>query len=214
MTKIFSPLNIIFLALIAALFVFGSATIPADQMVPVHWNLNGEVDIKFPAGLALLIGPLECLVVLVGIFVAQKKMSADEFAAGKSLMETSVSIAFAAGLLVQTVVVLSASGIKFDVPQISIIFIGFVMLIIGNYLPKSQANRAAGIRFPWTLQSETVWAKTHHFGGKCFMAAGAVIILAGVMNIETPALPIFAITAVALAVGVVSIYSYSIRELN
>ncbi|WP_299347177.1 hypothetical protein, partial [uncultured Maritalea sp.] len=131
MIKTFSPINIFLLLIILAIFVFGLVTIPADQLVAVHWNINGEVDFELPANLALWIGPLECLVVILGVYFAHKNMPTEEFAAAKSLLEASVSIAFGAGLLVQSVITLSASGYVLDVPQIATIFIGFVMLILG-----------------------------------------------------------------------------------
>jgi len=214
MTRILSPLNILFLLLLTSLVVFGLFTIPSEQMLPVHWNINGEVDFTLPAYLALWIGPLECIVVILVIFVAKNRLSSEEFLAGRSLMEASVSIAIAAGLFVQAVIVFSANGVVFDVPQLATVFIGIVMLIIGNYLPKSQANRAAGIRFPWTMSSPTVWAKTHQFAGKCFISAGAVIVAIGVVNIAAPASIIAALSIICLAVLAVTFYSYSIRELN
>ncbi len=38
-------------------------------------------------------------------------------------------------------------------------------------------NYFVGIRTPWTLENETVWKKTHEFGGKLFFYNGLIGIL-------------------------------------
>ena len=41
------------------------------------------------------------------------------------------------------------------------IFMGVVMIVIGNYLPKTRRNYIIGIRLPWTLENDEDWSKTH-----------------------------------------------------
>ena len=55
--------------------------------------------------------------------------------------------------------------------------LGLLFMILGNYLPKVKANYFIGIRTPWTLANETVWVKTHRFGGKVFFIGGAMLIV-------------------------------------
>ncbi|KJE28001.1 sdpI/YhfL family protein [Geobacillus kaustophilus] len=44
-------------------------------------------------------------------------------------------------------------------------------------MPKIKHNYFVGIRTPWTLESETVWNKTHRFGGKVFITMGILSML-------------------------------------
>lgn len=212
MTRLLSPINILLILAVFALFIYGMMTIPGDQLVPVHWNIYGEVDYTIAAEWALWIGPLEVVVALGAFWLARTRLPKDEFAAGQALVTVSVSIALAAGLFVQSIVVFGAQGALFDVPQLAAVFIGLVMLILGNYLPKSQTNRFAGVRLPWTMSSESVWARTHHFAGKCFMLAGLLIVLVGLINLGGPAILLLTLGCVFLAVLATVIYSYSIRE--
>ncbi len=46
------------------------------------------------------------------------------------------------------------------------IFMGVLMIVIGNYLPKTRKNYIIGIRLPWTLESDKNWRKTHRLAGK------------------------------------------------
>jgi uncharacterized membrane protein len=52
-------------------------------------------------------------------------------------------------------------------PAVAILFI-----VIGMMIGKAKRNFFIGIRTPWTLSSDTVWAKTHQLGGKMFIGAG------------------------------------------
>ena len=56
------------------------------------------------------------------------------------------------------------------------IFLGVVMLVFGNFMPRTKPNAAFGLRLPWTLANEDVWRKSNRFAGKLFMAGGIVLI--------------------------------------
>lgn len=56
-----------------------------------------------------------------------------------------------------------------------IVLVGLFMAFMGNYLTTVQPNYFVGIRTPWTLESPTVWARTHRVGGMVFCAAGLLV---------------------------------------
>ena len=212
MTKPLSVINIFLVVAVAVLFLYGLQTIPGDQQVPVHWNVQGEVDFTLAARWALWIGPLEVVIVVTAFFIAKAKLPAEEFEAGLHLTSASISIALAAGLFVQTVVTLGANGVELDMMQLAALFIGYVMLVVGNYLPKSQPNRSAGIRLPWTLNSDVNWTRTHQFAGKAFMLAGILSVAIGLLNPGQQITLLAAILCVATAIVITVFYSYSARE--
>lgn len=212
MNKIFSPINAALLIAITIVFLYGVSTVPGDQLVPVHWNLAGEPDFWFAAEWAMWIGPAEVIVVVISVLFMRAKLSPEELEAGQHVTNAGISIALAAGLFMQSVIVFSANDVLFNVPQLATIFVGLVMLIVGNYLPKSQINRVAGIRLPWTMTSEAVWARTHHFAGKAFMLAGAIILVVGAFNLGGQWLLVGTLGVVAIALLTTIFYSYSVRE--
>lgn len=57
------------------------------------------------------------------------------------------------------------------------IFMGVVMIVIGNYLPKTRRNYIIGIRLPWTLESDENWSKTHRLAGKIWVLGGLLLFL-------------------------------------
>lgn len=57
------------------------------------------------------------------------------------------------------------------------IFMGVVMIVIGNYLPKTRRNYTIGIRIPWTLENDENWRKTHRLAGKIWVFGGLLLFL-------------------------------------
>jgi uncharacterized membrane protein len=59
--------------------------------------------------------------------------------------------------------------------------IGALFIVLGNLLPRFRSNFFFGIRTPWTLSSETVWARTHRVGGYAMVMVGVLLIAAGLV---------------------------------
>ena len=55
-------------------------------------------------------------------------------------------------------------------------FVGVVMLILGNFLQRTKPNAAFGLRLPWTLSNERVWRKSNRFAGRLLMVGGILAI--------------------------------------
>lgn len=78
--------------------------------------------------------------------------------------------------------------------------------MIGNVLGKIRPNWFAGIRTPWTLDSNRSWTKTHRLGGWLFVLLGLGLILAGISG---SAWAILAALACLICVTVLLlVYSY------
>ncbi|RJQ17379.1 SdpI family protein [Candidatus Woesearchaeota archaeon] len=58
------------------------------------------------------------------------------------------------------------------IPGIALLF-----YYIGIMLRHTKQNWFIGIRTPWTLNSETIWNKTHAIGGKLFKASAIICLL-------------------------------------
>lgn len=57
-----------------------------------------------------------------------------------------------------------------------LMIIGFVFVIIGNYMPLIPQNHFLGVRVPWTLNNENCWKRTHRFAGRISVIAGFAAI--------------------------------------
>jgi uncharacterized membrane protein len=58
---------------------------------------------------------------------------------------------------------------------------GVFFIFMGNILHSIKPNYFAGIRTPWTLESEETWRKTHQLGGKIWFFGGFVMVLNGLV---------------------------------
>jgi uncharacterized membrane protein len=53
-----------------------------------------------------------------------------------------------------------------------LVLVALLIAGLGNYMTTVKPNYFVGIRTPWTLQSDTVWRKTHQMGGRLMVAGG------------------------------------------
>jgi uncharacterized membrane protein len=88
------------------------------------------------------------------------------------------TIANAVLILVSAINILAlgkALGWTIDMTRIALLGVGGILILLGSLMTRIRPNWFMGIRTPWTLSSDTVWRKTHQFGGVAFVIAGACI---------------------------------------
>ncbi|MDE3211609.1 MAG: SdpI family protein, partial [Bacteroidota bacterium] len=61
------------------------------------------------------------------------------------------------------------------------VILGIFFAFLGNLMHSIKPNYFAGIRTPWTLESEETWRKTHQLGGKLWFAGGLVLAVSGLL---------------------------------
>ncbi|AGC78567.1 SdpI family protein [Nonlabens dokdonensis] len=177
------------------------------EKIPMHWNMQGEVD-RYGDKAELLIIPflLPLLVYLIFLVVPKidpkKKLNkmGNKLQAIKFLMTTFMSI-------LALFIIYTAKNESFANPNYIILFIGVLYVILGNYFKTIKANYFIGIRTPWTLENETVWKETHKLGGKMWFIGGLIVIVSSLLfEKQTNMILFIAITAVITIVPVG--YSY------
>ena len=115
-------------------------------------------------------------------------------------------------LLVHLQVILWNLGVRISPNLVLPIGIALLFFYLGTLMRYVKRNFFIGIRTPWTLSSDVVWAKTHQLGGRLFQAAG-VLALIGVLF---PNLAWAFVVIPALLVALAStVYSYLLyRQLE
>jgi uncharacterized membrane protein len=66
---------------------------------------------------------------------------------------------------------------NFDMGQAMLPAMSLFFIFLGVLIGRAKRNFFIGIRTPWTLSSDTVWAKTHALGSKLFIGAGILSLL-------------------------------------
>ena len=151
------------------------------EQMPIHWNVNGEVDGWVSKPMAVFGMPA----LLAGLhWVCAFATSSDP--KKKNLTETSLHLVLwlcpAISLLVNAMTFLTGMGMDLAVETIAPLSMGILFLVIGNYLPKCRQSYTVGIKIRWTLDSEANWNATHRFAGWLWMAGGIAMIAASFLG--------------------------------
>jgi uncharacterized membrane protein len=186
--------------LIAAMFVVAIAVWPiAPERMPVHWNIQGEVDGYGNKFVGLLLLPLVTLG-LYGLLLGLPRLDPryDNYA---RFSGTYTTIRLAMVVLLAAlygVTVLAALGYSVDVGAVVSLAIGGLFVLLGSVMHRIQPNWFVGIRTPWTLSSDLSWEKTHRVGGWLFLALGPLLALAGLLRSGWLLAAVIGITAASL----------------
>ncbi len=143
--------------------------------VPIHFGMNGEADnyaSKAVAGFLFpfLLGTLD-LFVHFSMNTDPKKRNASPVIRAIGLWTIPVI-----SLIIVPITLFKGLGYEIPIVTVSTALLGLLILVIGNYMPKSRQSYTVGIKLPWTLDSEENWNKTHRLSGFVWVLCGLVII--------------------------------------
>lgn len=141
------------------------------ETLPTHWGFNNKIDGYSSKFTTLITTPL--LLIFLNIFSCfmldndPKNKDKNNFVItiGKATIPLVMLITF-------VISVFYGLGKEINVMVIISIFVGFLLILIGNYLPKTKRNYTVGIKLPWTLNSDENWNKTHRLAGYFFILGG------------------------------------------
>ncbi|HET7333036.1 SdpI family protein [Dyella sp.] len=205
-------ISALFVLILLLAFVWLSPHMPAR--VPTHWNAQGQVN-GYMSPLGAMLTPMIVIAVLAMLTLLLPAISPRGFAITPfGSIFALIMLAVQAFVLVTALaVLLNAAGHPVQMPLISMLGIGALLMIVGNYLGKLRKNFFIGIRTPWTLASDAVWERTHRVGGWLFMLAGAAGIALALAGGPLGVL-VAIVLGVALALTVYSYIAYRRLELH
>jgi len=173
--------------------------------MPTHWSWRGEADGYLPRPIGAFVMPLAMLITHALFVVYERRAARNEGApASARVLSILHGTLLAFLLLTSAVVFLVATGASIDLPRLVYAGLGLLLAILGNYLGKLRRNRWIGIRTPWTLADDEIWARTHRLAGPLFIVGGAFLTIAALRGHARPA----AILALITMTLVPSVYSY------
>ena len=202
-TKLADVLSFLFVVTTIAMAAYLYPGLP--EQIPTHWNAAGEVDdyTAKPWGVILLpLSAVGCWIIMKLIpAISPKGFRVDGFRDVVNVFQV-VLVGFMS--IVAVLVLLEAGGIDVRINYVVQIGVGLLFVVLGNYLGKVRKNFFIGIRTPWTLASDEVWARTHRLAGWLFALGGLVIIAGGFLGI-----PPYGLIVVLVVVAVIPIvYSF------
>ena len=146
------------------------------ETIPTHWGFNNEIDDYSTKFSAFIKTPI--FLILINIFSCfmldnepkNKNKNKLIILIGKATVPLVLLIAF-------MISVFYGLGREINVMVIVSLFVGFLLIVMGNYLPKTKRNYTVGIKLPWTLNSDENWRKTHRLGGYTFILGGLFFLI-------------------------------------
>jgi len=203
----------IWLTLIIPFAYLGYIWNELPEQVPMHYNINGEADrygpateLFIPLGLLVLLPYL--LFLIVPIIDPKRRIEA----MGSRYHQLKLMMAVSMSLLATFIVYYSAhpneglNGWLFAA-------LGLLYAGIGNFMPSMKPNYFLGIRTPWTLESETVWKRTHRLSGRIWLAGGLLIIATSLLLPTEWATNLFiGITVVCIGWPIIQSYRFFKEE--
>ena len=201
--------NIISLVGIVGLAAYIAWMYPAlPDPMPTHWNAAGVADdyTSKPWGAVILAAVPLFIFALYKIIpvISPHGFRTESFTGVLNILMTA-SVVF--GCVVGVAAIRAALGAEHNISTIVMVSVGLLFMLIGNFLGKVRKNFFLGIRTPWTLASDEVWAKTHRLGGWCFVVAGAIMAIGSVAVPRTEWV-IYIVVGVALLPVVYSYFAY------
>ena len=74
----------------------------------------------------------------------------------------------------------SSAGFHYE--KIVHVLVALLVIIVGNYLPKTKPSRFVGLKFFWLLDKPTIWFKVHRLAGYLWILSGVLLLSFGISN--------------------------------
>lgn len=205
-----SPLIIAIIAVQALVAIVSYPFLP--PMIPSHWNIAGQINAYAPKLQVVALPPL----LSIGIFVLLQillaispRLGNQNPRANRNVINFILAGIFLFLLIIQLATIAAAFHVAVDIPLITCLAISVLFIFIGNYMGKLRRNFWAGIRTPWTMTNETVWERTHRFGGWLFVIGGLIDVVLSFI----PSVRFYGVLGVVLLMALGSVvYSYVVYQ--
>lgn len=144
------------------------------EQVAIHLSARGVADNYLPKALAVFGIPWAFVALTIITNIMANNVKEENISRTMNLMRKWMVPVVA--VFVQTSILAHAMTQGINGVFYSRLVAGFLIIVIGNYLPKCRQNHTIGIRLPWTLHDADNWNKTHRLAGYLWIASGLVMM--------------------------------------
>ena len=193
---------------VAAAVVFSLAVYSRlPERVPVHWGVSGEPD-HYGSRLE---GAFLMPAIMLAVFAFMRWLPsvdprAENIEKFRDTYDTAVLVVMGFMTAIHIVMLGVSLGWPVNITTVMLVGVGLFFVVIGNVLPRARSNFVFGIRTPWTLSNDTVWARTNRVGGYAMVAGGLLTVAAAFM--ARPLGVVVALISLFVAALTPIVYSY------
>jgi uncharacterized membrane protein len=198
-------------AVVALGYIISYVALPyLPATIAIHWNIFGNADgfidkIAGAFGLPLFMTVMMVLLTILPRFERMK----GTFSLYRDIYAILVFCIAVFMFAIQMFTLLTGMGFVIPVMVFMPVMQGILFMVLGSLLPHVGRNSTMGFRLPWTLRDPVVWQRTHEYGSRFLIAAGALNLLcplAGMWGLT------LGIVIVLIAMGYVTIWSYRLAK--
>ena len=178
------------------------------ETMAVHWDFDGNPNGWMSRAFGAFFGPVFILVLWQLMRVLPRiDPRKPNYARFGDAYDTIVAAVLLLLLATHGIVLAVALGYDVAVSRLVPALVGALFVVIGNVMPRMRSNWWFGVRTPWTLSNDRVWARTHRLAGFSMTAAGLVMIASAFILPARLGLPVLIAATVAATIGP-AVYSY------
>lgn len=181
------------------------------ETMAVHWGITGEVDGYASPGFIIFLLPLLMLAFhwLCVLFTALDKGNRGRNQKMFRIVLWTIPIISNLSLLG---LYAFALDVEFSPVAWTVIPMGLLFAVMGNYMPKIRMNATMGIKVPWAYSSEENWNATHRFAGKIWVIGGILIALSAFLPTGLSVTVMIIATVVLCVLPIVYSYRFYQKE--
>lgn len=205
---------VIFIIVLASFAVSFWAYPNMPGVIITHWDLYGQPNGYMNQFWGSFLPPLISLFLFILFFVLQRilplKENIEKF---RKEFDYFMIFLFLFLFYLNNLSIMWNFGLNFSLVRFIVPAFALMWYVCGEVLEKSKRNWFFGIRTPWTLNSDSVWDKTHKLGGILFKASG-IISLLGMIFVNWAFFLVIASISVSGIIVVVHSYFIYKQEKN
>lgn len=175
------------------------------EQIPMHWNMNGEVDSYGPKYYVFVMAVLPVAIYYL-INITRKmdpkhKQIEEKLGAYNFMRDITVMIFVA----ISAIFIFSVLNPNFNITSILMTVLGLSFVVLGNYMPRVPHNYHMGVKTPWAFADEDNWKKTQRVGGYVLCFSGFCMACSAFLEAKV----VMPIVLGIILIGVIGTYVYS-----
>jgi len=200
------------------------------EKVPMHYDLAGNID-RWGSKYENLIFPVIILVMALFwtlfIIYYEKKASITVDEKESASARTNAKVIGIVGLSMVAMFTIMQGFILYgayneavsqttkwsvDIGKVSVVLMGIIFIILGNFMTKTRINSMVGVRVSWSMYNDNTWRKSNRFGAITIMISGILTIITALFVKNSFVSIIITMGYLFIAVILTLVYAYKVYK--
>jgi uncharacterized membrane protein len=151
--------------------------VPAGTELAMHWNEQGTTDWAWTTPWAFFIIPAVTILLLAIATMLSARADQNGQEKVRHLLAPGLLGLLLILLLLEIGLILMGLGTDIDLIRVVAPAVGVCLFLLGILLREAERHTYAGLRLPWSIESDKAWRQAHAAAGWTAIATGLVLAL-------------------------------------